>query len=130
MKSEPGGHLSNRRAIADVGERFIRFDPIVWVEEHYPGQVEVVVSIRSKVRNVLECQLGAPLADPCFSVYEYGLVSGVLGVNSDAARRLAIENSQFIEKMQTDSTRARYMKLSHELGMRHGELIRNNTLSN
>ncbi|WFN14844.1 hypothetical protein [Burkholderia contaminans] len=93
-------------------------------EEDFHGQAEVVSLICSKVRQALEGRLGAPLACQCFAIYEYGLASGVLGERSAITRGLAVRSRPLIEEMQTDSTPARYMKLSYELGLRHGGLIR------
>ncbi|WFN14852.1 hypothetical protein [Burkholderia contaminans] len=93
-------------------------------EEDLHGQAEVVSLICSKVRQDLEGRLGTQLACLCFAIYEYGLASGIFGESSAITQGLAVRNRPLIEEMQTDSTPARYMKLSYELGLRHGRLIR------
>lgn len=130
MKTESRRHLMDRRTIVDVGAPFIRLDPIEWAKEDFLGQAEVVSLICSKVRDILEGQFGTPRADPYFAVYEYGLVSGSLGDNSAFTQGLLVRNSALIEGMQSDSAHARYMKLSYELGLRHGGLIRGMMVSN
>ncbi|KUZ03785.1 hypothetical protein WS50_11875 [Burkholderia territorii] len=108
---------------ADAGAPFIGLDPIDWAEEDFLGQAEMVSLICSKVRQALEGRLGKQLADQCFAVYEYGLVSGTLGDNSALTQGLLVRSSALIEEMQSDSTQARYMRLSYELGQRQGGLI-------
>ncbi|WP_155627001.1 hypothetical protein [Burkholderia diffusa] len=85
---------------------------------------ELVSTVCDKVRQVLRNQLGEQLADACYRIYEHGLAEGTFGAHSAIVRGLEVRDSHLLDEILIGSARSKFMTMAHELGLKHGALIR------